>query len=289
MQEGIVVKELLKCCSQQVKKKFSNSSRDKVTEEYALSKLEQITVRPGVKMPPGEKSDLGSQLAADNQSSPVTAEDRLTACVSSELPPQLQPQGRLPEPDNHHENLNIENNIFYKIQNSKEVSSNKERIGATHPGSYKRGINKKSKKVGLPTHDNGEIAESMVLLVMTLLTGSVILSSLPSGQGQVSHAQVAAVSQGKLVMGHHVYHKSRGWLKQAARVKPMVRLYSRLDMSAYKALRLKPPAKQIMVSSGEHLADTGASICLGGRSYLRSLGLSEEDLTPCDMSMWGQQ
>ena len=58
-------------------------------------------------------------------------------------------------------------------------------------------------------------------------------------------------------------------------------------MSAYKALGLKPPAKQSRVSGGQHLADTGASICLGGKDYLRSLGLSEEDLTPCDMTVSG--
>ena len=122
---------------------------------------------------------------------------------------------------------------------------------------------------------------------MVLLTRSAIMSSLPSNEGQVSSAQVAEVSHGSLVLGHHVYHKGRGWLKQAARSKPMVNLYSRLDISAYKALGLKPPAKQLSVSGGQHLADTGASICLGGKAYLRSLGLSEDDLTPCDMTVCG--
>ena len=90
----------------------------------------------------------------------------------------------------------------------------------------------------------------MVMLVTTLLTGSAILSSLPSDLGQVSPAQVAAVSHGKIILGHHVHHKSRGWLRQVARFKPMVKLYSRLDMSVYKALGLKPPAKQAVVSGG---------------------------------------
>ena len=98
---------------------------------------------------------------------------------------------------------------------------------------------------------------------------------------------MATVSQGRLVIGHHVYHRGRGWLKQAARSKPIVRLNSRIDMNAYKSLGLKPPAKQAKVSGGQHLADTEASICLGGKTYLRSLGLSEDDLTPCDMSVRG--
>ena len=152
-----------------------------------------------------------------------------------------------------------------------------------HPGQLKRGITKKKKIVGQPTHDKVKSSEIMTMLIMTLLTGSAILSSLPSSQGEISSAQVAEVSQGKLVIGHHVYCEGKGWLKQATRSKPMVGLNSKLDMSAYKALGLKPPAKQANISVGQHLADTGASICLGGKSYLRSLGLTEDDLTPCDM------
>ena len=98
-------------------------------------------------------------------------------------------------------------------------------------------------------------------------------------------AQAVNVSHGSIVLGHHVHNREKGWLKKAARVKPMVELYSRLDMSAYKSLGIKPPSKQCSVSRGQHLADTGASICLGGKGYLRSLGLSEDDLTPCDMSV----
>ena len=122
---------------------------------------------------------------------------------------------------------------------------------------------------------------------MFLLIGSAILSTLPSGPGHESPTQVAAVSQGKVVIGHHTYHKVKGWVKQSAKAKPMVCLQSKLDMSAYKALGLKPPMKQAIPSVGHHLADTGASICLGGRSYLRSLGLTVADLTPCDMTVCG--
>ena len=128
---------------------------------------------------------------------------------------------------------------------------------------------------------------SIVELILILLSCSAILSSLPASQGQVSSAQDVQVKGGSIVLGHHVHSKSRGWVRQAARNKPMVELYSRLDMGAYKELGLKPPSKQIKVSSGQHLADTGASICLGGKSYLRSLGLSIEDLTPCDMTVCG--
>ena len=179
---------------------------------------------------------------------------------------------------------------FLKKIYSKEVKNNFEKIGVTHPGLIKRGKNKNkrpNKKVGLPTLVNDLLPVQLVKLAMTLMTGSVILSSLPSQRGNLSNAQVAYVSQGKLVIGHHVFSKGRGWLRQAARVKPMIALHSRIDMSAYKALGLKPPAKQAKSSEGQHLADTGASICLGGKTYLRSLGLSEQDLTPCDMTVCG--
>ena len=67
----------------------------------------------------------------------------------------------------------------------KEVLKNKERIGATHPGPDKRGKSKRTKKVGLPTPDNSKAVENMAVLVMTLLTGSAILSSLPADPGNV--------------------------------------------------------------------------------------------------------
>ena len=35
------------------------------------------------------------------------------------------------------------------------------------------------------------------------------------------------------------------------------------------------------------MADTGTSICLGGKQFMRSLGLQETDLAPCDMSVCG--
>ena len=58
-------------------------------------------------------------------------------------------------------------------------------------------------------------------------------------------------------------------------------------MPAYSALKIPPPRSATRVSQGHHLADTGASICLGGKQFMRSLGLSEDDLTPCDMSVCG--
>ena len=67
----------------------------------------------------------------------------------------------------------------------------------------------------------------------------------------------------------------------------MVLVQARVDQAAYMALQITPPSTATRVSEGYHLADTGASICLGGKQFMRSLGLSEVDLTPCDMSVCG--
>ena len=64
-------------------------------------------------------------------------------------------------------------------------------------------------------------------------------------------------------------------------------VHYKVDLSAYAALQLSAAFHPVRVSEGYHLADTGASIFLGGRQYMRSLGLSENDLTPCDISVCG--
>ena len=142
-------------------------------------------------------------------------------------------------------------------------------------------LNCKSKKVGQPTLVSNP--SLMVGTVFTVMAASAILSS--RGAGWASHVQKSLVTQGKLT--HHVHVKGKGWVKRAAKSKPMILLQSRLDMSAYTDLQLNSPKQTVIVSEGYHLADTGASICLGGKQYMRSLGLSETDLTPCDMSVCG--
>ena len=58
MQEGSVVRELIKCCSKQVHKVyhrgFSSNRKVEVTEESALSKLEEISVISRVKKMPAQ-------------------------------------------------------------------------------------------------------------------------------------------------------------------------------------------------------------------------------------------
>ena len=103
--------------------------------------------------------------------------------------------------------------------------------------------------------------------------------------GQASGSQLVLVTQMGQKLGHCVYSKQRGWVRQAAKSKPMVMVQSRIDLPAYMALQIRPPQTTTRVSEGQHLADTGASICLGGKQFMRSLGISEGDLTSCDMSV----
>ena len=105
---------------------------------------------------------------------------------------------------------------------------------------------KKSIKKSVKSSEGG--FEGCFTVASLLLTGSAIMSTLPSEKGKLSISQSVSVSEGSISLGHHVYHKSKGWLKQAACVKPLIDLYSWLDMRAYKALGLKPPIRQYKLS-----------------------------------------
>ena len=139
------------------------------------------------------------------------------------------------------------------------------------------------KKAGKPTL--GTSYSDMLSMVMTIMTGSVIKSAVIAGQ--VSAVQSVLVTQMGQKLSHHVYTKQRGWVKQAAKNKPMVLVQAKVDLPAYIALQIPTPRVPVRVSEGYHLADTGASICLGGKQFMRSLGLNEDNLTPCDMSVCG--
>ena len=105
------------------------------------------------------------------------------------------------------------------------------------------------------------------------MVGSIILST--RGEGYASPAQAAIVTQqGQMErLSHHVFVKGKGWMRQAAKSKPMVLVTAKVDKAAYTALQVKAPLSTTRVSEGYQLADTGASICLGGKQFMRSLGL----------------
>ena len=173
--------------------------------------------------------------------------------------------------------------VFYRINentlNYSAPKASRKALGS-HDQQNNKSLNYSASKTSrnvLGSHDNQNF-ENCVAMASLLLTGSAIMSTFPSDRGAISSSQSVEASEGSIILGHHVYDKGKGWLRKAARVRPLVNIYSKLDMSAYKALGVKPPAKQCKVSNGQHLADTGASICLGSKSYLKSLGLSLDDL-----------
>ena len=125
----------------------------------------------------------------------------------------------------------------------------------------------------------------MLSTAMTIMIGSAIQSTL--SEGEASACQETLVTQSGQKLSHHVFSKQRGWLRQSAKAKPMVLVQARVYQSAYMALQMQPPSTVTRVSEGYHLADTGASICLGSKQFMWSLGLDVGDLTPCDMTVCG--
>ena len=64
-------------------------------------------------------------------------------------------------------------------------------------------------------------------------------------------------------------------------------LNAKVDIPAYLTLKIRVPNTPVRPAMGPCLADTGASVCLAGRSFMKSVGMSESHLTPCDMSVTG--
>ena len=141
----------------------------------------------------------------------------------------------------------------------------------------------KIKKPGQPSLGNSY--NHLLSTMMTIMTGSAIKSTVTGGE--VSLSQRSLVSHVGQRLKHHVHSKQKGWVSQGAKTKPIVLVQARVDQPAYMALQITPPSGVTRVSEGHHLADTGASICLGGKQFMRSLGLNEAGLTPCDMSVCG--
>ena len=104
--------------------------------------------------------------------------------------------------------------------------------------------------------------------VMTLMVGSVV-SSVNT-------------------LHHHVYDKSsQSWTRRPAKKKPFVRVRVKVDREACQILGAKNINTRTEEITDNSMADTGASVCLSGTKFMRSLGLSESDLTKCDMRLYG--
>ena len=102
---------------------------------------------------------------------------------------------------------------------------------------------KKSKKTKIGPPTLFDSSKSSVDAVMAILAGSSILSALT--EGHASPPKVALVTQTGSKLSHNVFDKSRGWIRQASKPKPMIIVQSRVDLSAYAALHISPPSQSI--------------------------------------------
>ena len=90
------------------------------------------------------------------------------------------------------------------------------------------------------------------------------------------------------ILHHHVYDKSsQSWTQRAAKKKPFVRVRVKVDREACQILGAKNINTRTKEITDSSMADTRASVCLSGTKFMRSLGLSESDLTKCDMRLYG--
>ena len=240
MPEEDVVPQLIKCCSEKLHKD-QHSADTYSSESSLLSVIKQMAVRKvnttvrrvhsctPKQVMPSQSSGKSHQKGRFSSLEKVSGAEATPSAADSEWDMNFLFDPDLYENKSDPSNFKYSNDNLkeFTINHEKEANTIKEKIGAARPGLIKRGkINKsKSKKVGSPTLATSDIKDNMTMLVMTLLTGSVILSTMSSDIGDASNAQVAAVSEGRLVIGHHVYHKDRGWLRQAARSKPLVSLH----------------------------------------------------------------
>ena len=103
----------------------------------------------------------------------------------------------------------------------------------------------------------------LVSLLGVLVTGTAVLG--------------VGVDKPRGRLDHHV-HDGSGWKRSAARGKPMITLKAEVSLSSYDDLGLTRPRVLGDKIMKKFMADTGASITIAGMSFIRELGLREEDL-----------
>lgn len=88
---------------------------------------------------------------------------------------------------------------------------------------------------------------------------------------------------------HHVFDKlSQTWQQRRPKKKPMVKLKVRVDHEACKEHGIRSMQSvrtHEIIDSG--MADSGASVSMGGPKFMRSIGLSEADLAQSDLRLYG--
>ena len=128
---------------------------------------------------------------------------------------------------------------------------------------------KKERNGPLPANKNKTIDT-----ILTLLVGSAISSTKVRTSDTIHH---------------HVYDKwSQTWQRRRPKKKPMVKLRVRVDQEACKEHGIRSMQgvrTHEIIDSG--MADSGASVCMGGPKFMRSLGLSEASLAQSNLVLYG--
>ena len=155
---------------------------------------------------------------------------------------------------------------------------------AGSPTHGKAKVKREKKKAGPPTHCKFKAVMQTVMLIMA---GTAIRSTIVDGDISPTQSALSTQASASTQLSHHIYSKQHGWVKKGAMDKPMVTVQAKVDIPAYLTLRIRVPNLNVRPATGPCLADTGASICLAGKQFMRSLGMNESHLTPCDMSVTG--
>ena len=108
--------------------------------------------------------------------------------------------------------------------------------------------------------------------ILTVMVGSAIASTTMTAD----------------TLHHHVYDSaSQRWLRRPARQKPFIKVKVKVDKLACKELGVRNMNVRTQETQDIGMGDTGASVCMGGKKTMRSLGLTEANLAKCDLRLYG--
>ena len=195
-------------------------------------------------------------------------------------PAQVAGEAKAKNKDEH-----FYSDLFDSRETAEKMGLKRKKIAGYPPrGIKKKWAIKKFKKAGSASHCN---INAVVTALSIIMTGTAIMSTAVKGNVSATQSVFVAQAGSMASLEHHVFVKNVGWVLQGAKKRPMAVVEAEVDISAYLTLRVPVPNIQVRPASGPCLADTGASICLAGTGFMRSLGLDEKNLAKCSMFVTG--
>ena len=158
---------------------------------------------------------------------------------------------------------------FKKEANRKKSIKIKERPArACTKRRGKYGKNKKKRTDPLLANKNVSLTQNL----LTFLVGCTISTTKPRRNVDL--------------FAHHVYDKESGrWTEKGPREKPYVKLKIEFDRQSASSLKMNVPPQQTRPFTWSGMCDTGASVVMAGRDFMRGLGIDESQATECRMSL----